>query len=86
MYNKLISWLNQNVDKIYHFLAGMMICLISYIFLPMWIAVLIVVVAGLLKEVRDKRSYGMFDWFDLAATILGGLFVFFCLILKLWIQ
>ena len=30
-------------------------------------------VAGILKERRDKRNGGAFDWLDVLATIIGGL-------------
>ena len=81
MYQKFLSILLKHTDKVFHFTAGMIICLIASIFLQLWGAALIVFLFGLGKEIRDWVSYGLFDWKDFAATILGGGFVLICLYL-----
>jgi hypothetical protein len=83
MYQKLINYLASNQDKVWHFTAGMIVCLICSVFMPAWMACLIAVAAGVAKEIRDEISYGGFDWVDLAATVAGALFVFGCLICSL---
>ena len=79
MYQKILNLLLKHTDKVFHFTAGMAICLIASIFLQLWMAALIVFLFGLGKEIRDKISYGLFDWKDLGATLMGGLFVIICL-------
>jgi hypothetical protein len=82
MHTKILNYLLKHTDKMLHFTAGMIIFLIASVFLPVWLAVCMVVLAGLAKEVRDKISYGGFDWIDFAATIAGGIFVWICLYLN----
>jgi hypothetical protein len=81
MYQKLITWLSSNSDKVWHFTGGMIICLVCSVFLPAWMAFSLAAVAGVAKEIRDEISYGGFDWIDLAATVAGGALVFGCIIL-----
>jgi hypothetical protein len=78
MYQKIMNYLMRYTDKVFQFTAGMIICLIASIFLPAWVATCIALLAGLLKEIRDKLSYGLFDWIDFVVTTSGGLFVFIC--------
>lgn len=60
-------------DKLLHFVAGMLITACVAIFPGMEnIAFVGAIVAGIAKEVRDKITYGGYDWKDLAATIAGG--------------
>jgi len=82
MYTKILNYLVKNVDKALHFLAGMMICLITSIFLTEWISFVLVCFAGLAKEIRDQIVYNGFDKYDLIVTVSGGAFVWFCLYFK----
>ena len=63
------------IDKILHLLAGYAIADIAYHLHPAfggWI-ILFAVFAGLGKELYDKYViHSVFDWKDLACTIIGG--------------
>lgn len=61
-------------DKMLHFIAGMLGTAIVAVLVPRFapIAMSVAVVAGFAKEVRDEIAYGGFDWYDLLATVLGG--------------
>lgn len=70
-------------DRIYHFVAGLLIALFFLFVLKMRFCVWPVLFIGLIKEFIDNWVDGNFDWVDLAATVLGGLivqaFVWICL-------
>lgn len=60
------------MDKLLHFFAGMIIFFIASQFISC--AIIPVIVIALLKEIYDlkiKSSY--IDYWDIAATIIGGL-------------
>jgi hypothetical protein len=82
MYTKILNFLKANFDKVLHFTAGMIIMLRVAIFFPLWVALLAVCVAALLKEVCDELAYGGFDWRDLVITVAGGVLVWVCLLLN----
>ncbi len=56
-------------DKITHFLAGFFIA----VWFPFYWSVPIVLGVGILKELYDLKTYGKFDWVDLACTFSGGI-------------
>jgi VanZ family protein len=76
-------------DKIKHFIAGFVVCIVGY-FLILFIqrylnfnvqaslaGMLLAFLAGLLKELYDKfikKTY--FDWLDWAVTNVGGIIAF----------
>lgn len=63
------------VDKLYHFLVGLLIAAILWgIYTSLWLSLLIVSVVGIAKEVYDckKPNPTGFDFVDLLATIAGG--------------
>lgn len=78
--------MNIPLDKIYHFIVGFLIYVVTYLtyFLAQLPSVLyglpseilflgIVLLAGVIKEVADKKiKKSMFDYFDMFATIVGG--------------
>ena len=71
-------------DKLLHIMAGFIIAMsvlriIAFTdisgFLARAIALLVVIVAGILREIYNKNHGGVFDKKDLFATIFGGLVV-----------
>lgn len=59
-------------DKLLHFIAGMVICLIAQRFFAEPVPILIVALVGVLKEVYDEIRGGNFSFFDLLYTLVGG--------------
>ena len=71
-------------DKLYHFIAGAVIAVLSIFFLGIteWsefiihaIAFCAVIIGGALKEFKDWKDYGYADMYDIIATILGGILI-----------
>ncbi len=61
-------------DKILHLLFGFIIAWRLIDINAHWIIALVVVILfGVAKEVYDYKSYGLFDWRDLVATIGGAI-------------
>ena len=61
-------------DKILHLLFGFIIAWRLIDINVHWIIALVVVILfGVAKEVYDYKSYGLFDWRDLVATISGAI-------------
>lgn len=61
-------------DKALHFIAGMLVVVFVATIIPCianW-AIIFAIIAGIGKEIRDELVYGGFDWYDLLATVLGG--------------
>ena len=85
MINKLIDKLIDKIgiDKLLHFLCGMIIGLIALIVLKSAVsAIFFAFFGGLLKEGLDvQQTNNRFDWLDLLWTIGGGVigsfFVYF---------
>ena len=81
-------------DKIKHFIAGFVICIIGYFLVSMiqfdiqasLAGMLLAFLAGFLKELYDKfikKTY--FDWGDWAMTNIGGIIGFIAIeILQCW--
>lgn len=62
----------KNIDKLYHFIAGMVIFLIASYFMSF--AIIPVVIIAVLKEVYDlKVKHSYMDIWDIVATLCGGL-------------
>lgn len=61
------------MDKLYHFIAGILIFAICYL---RWespaICYLATIIIGTLKELYDYNNYGKFDVMDLVFTVAGG--------------
>ena len=61
-------------DKILHLLFGFIIAWRLIDINIHWIIALVVVILfAVAKEVYDYKSYGLFDWKDMIATISGGI-------------
>lgn len=83
MFNKLIVWARQNIDKVCHYLVCLLISLLTILTMSMlmgvstWISgivgFIITVIIGILKEVYDSKHGGIFDKRDLTANIIGGI-------------
>lgn len=83
MFNKLIVWARQNIDKVCHYLVCLLISLLTILTMSMlmgvstWISgivgFIITVIIGILKEVYDSKHGGIFDKRDLTADIIGGI-------------
>lgn len=64
-------------DKANHFIYGLLICFISSLFFSSIIALSIVIIIGVVKEIYDKISNkGNPELLDLIFTGLGGLIIF----------
>lgn len=63
-------------DKLLHFIAGLIIAAFCVITLK-WGAwsILPVAIIGAAKEAFDHYTGGKWDWWDLAATVIGGLVI-----------
>ncbi|NLR94857.1 hypothetical protein [Flammeovirga agarivorans] len=68
-------------DKQLHLLAGFTIALITYVASKTFIfegissyclAIAVSAIAGLFRELYNEADYGVFDWYDLLATAIGG--------------
>ena len=61
-------------DKILHLLFGFIIAwrLID-INIHWMLSIVIVIIFAVGKELYDYKSYGLFDWKDMIATISGGI-------------
>jgi hypothetical protein len=59
-------------DKKLHFLAGLLIALVVSITVNPTCALIVSMVAGLAKEIKDYLDYGGPDVVDCLATWLGG--------------
>ena len=82
IWNKLTERLAKiPVDKLYHFIAGLIIMAVFGILLGPW-AIFVVIAAAIAKEVIDYKAYGLFDIKDAAATIIGGAVLMICIICK----
>lgn len=81
---KLIEFLNKNLDKVTHFLAGWVIVdLISHVF-PNYsiLALIIAITVAISKEAIDKYiRKTIWDWMDLLVTCLGAVIAFLLILL-----
>lgn len=72
-----IAYMHQ--DKILHFIAGYLFFAIALVFVCGWLALGLVVIVAILKELFDmlKNNPTGWDWLDFLFTILGALPAFF---------
>ena len=59
-------------DKIYHFIAGLVICLFFSIVDDPITGIGGAIGAGIMKECYDQHVYEGFDWKDMVVTWIGG--------------
>lgn len=50
-------------DRQKHLLVGMLLGFLS---------IILAIAGGLYKEIKDQKDYKGFDWYDILATIIGG--------------
>lgn len=76
IFEKVLGWFRGiGIDKHWHFIAGETIAAFFAMVVGLEVCILPVIVAGFAKEAYDFfRTYKL-DWWDLSATILGGLVV-----------
>ncbi|WP_163309133.1 hypothetical protein [Dysgonomonas sp. 521] len=69
MQTKIENWCRNNIDKVLHFIVGLLLAQLAY--LCVWFIVLPLLI-GIAKELYDKyvRKTG-FNWLDIVATALG---------------
>lgn len=76
LWNWFVGLLNKlRRDRIYHFVAGLLVALFCLFVLKMYFCVWLVLFIGFVKECIDSATDGNFDWVDLLATVIGGLIV-----------
>ena len=76
IWNWLVGLLNKvRRDRIYHFVAGLLVALFCLFVLKMYLCLWPVLFVALIKEFVDNWVDGNFDCVDLLATVLGGLVV-----------
>ncbi|MDY0292905.1 MAG: hypothetical protein RBR02_11295 [Desulfuromonadaceae bacterium] len=64
--------ITKHQDKVLHFLGGLIISISLAPFISIWAFVVVAIVA-IGKEFLDRKTTG-FDYYDIAATLLGGWF------------
>lgn len=73
--NKILSIIGSiPKDKLLHFITGVIIALFFGELVP-FMALASSFIGGVVKEIYDEISYGGWDWYDLLATVLGGLLI-----------
>jgi len=64
----------KHVDKLLHFLVGFFIATTSCLFMPWGFAFILVFITATGKEIHDYFRTTGFNFLDLLATLIGGLF------------
>lgn len=72
-------------DKWLHFFAGLIIAAFFAITFGMKACLVPAIIAGLAKELFDKKTTGILDWWDFGATCFGGLLIQLFVLLHLLI-
>ena len=75
--NRIVNKIGIRADLLLHFEVSALICLLLCIFLPSWVAGLITLAIGIIKEIYDKYKPNAtgFDLWDLLADLLGILVI-----------
>lgn len=60
------------IDRLLHFLVEVIIVLVLAMYgVPVWLAAVIGLAVGIVKEIIDAKNGGMFDIIDLMADVAG---------------
>lgn len=81
MIGKALNWFGQ--DGLAHILVSLILCAVLAAFMPVWIAALVAIAIGFIKElVWDKLlKKGTAEWRDIIADAVGVLLGVFIIIL-----
>ena len=75
-YNWFVGLLNKvRRDRLYYFIAGLMLAAIFVLVLPTEWAIVPVFFIAFIKEFINLWRDGNFDWVNLLATCLGGAYI-----------
>lgn len=77
IYEKVMGWFRGiGIDKHWHFIVGMIIAAFFAMVIGLEVCILPVIAVAFLKEMYDTVvKLVPIDWWDLTATILGGLII-----------
>lgn len=77
--NKIEAIVRQHTDKVLHFIAGYLLFAFTLAFVSCWLALGLVIVIAIVKELYDtlKNEPTGYDWLDFIFTISGALPAFF---------
>ena len=74
IWDKIVAWiLGIPTDKKLHFVAGFIIAAFFGLALGMKAVIVPAIFAGFIKEFFDQWTTDQWEWWDFAATCLGGL-------------
>lgn len=74
------------VDKQSHFFSGAMLGFAVALFLGYGWGLIVVIVAGTVKEFLDSLGFGTPDVYDFVATLSGGLFMCVCYLIAMYVK
>lgn len=77
IYEKVMGWFRGiGIDKYWHFIVGFLVAAFFNMVVGLEVCILPVIALAFLKEMYDTlKNLVPIDWWDLIATILGGLIV-----------
>lgn len=77
IYEKMMGWFRGiGIDKYWHFIVGFLVATFFNMVVGLEVCILPVIALAFLKEMYDTlKNLVPIDWWDLIATILGGLIV-----------
>ena len=85
IWDAIVSFISKiPYDKWLHAIAGMVIGSFFCIALGMKFCIWPVIFAGFIKEFFDLWTTGEWEWWDLAATCIGGLIPQIFVLLNMW--
>lgn len=77
IYEKVMGWFRGiGIDKYWHFIVGFLVAAFFNMVVGLEVCILPVIALAFLKEMYDTlKNLIPIDWWDLIATILGGLII-----------